>query len=148
MQKRADHIATDLDKLKKALRDRGQLLGVEVKQKIPKEMPFGERTILWIHCKYTVNFVLMYDVIHTIEGKDRLMVYDCMPGWMKNLEEKAAEWDDWDDLMDRGKTSHHKNEHICFYFFVCMWHLLVILAWLDFMYANHAGNRAPSLFWV
>ncbi|XP_024402294.1 uncharacterized protein [Physcomitrium patens] len=62
LQKRADHIATDLDKLKKALRDRGQLLGVEVKQKIPKEMPFG---------------------------------------WMKNLEEKAAEWDDWDDLMDR-----------------------------------------------
>lgn len=46
MQKRANHIATDLDKLKIALRDRGQILGVEVKQKIPKEMPFGECKIL------------------------------------------------------------------------------------------------------
>jgi epidermal growth factor receptor substrate 15 len=41
LQKRADHIATDVDKLKIALRDRGRILGVEVKQKIPKEMPFG-----------------------------------------------------------------------------------------------------------
>ncbi|XP_024382161.1 uncharacterized protein [Physcomitrium patens] len=62
LQKRANHIATDLDKLKKALRDRGQLLGVEVNQKIPKEMPFG---------------------------------------WMQNTQEKAAEWIEWDALVDR-----------------------------------------------
>lgn len=62
LQKRADHIATDLDKLKKALRERGHLLGVEVKQKIPKEMPFG---------------------------------------WMQNLQEKATEWHDWNELVDR-----------------------------------------------
>ncbi|KAG0605340.1 hypothetical protein M758_9G050500 [Ceratodon purpureus] len=62
LQKRADHIATDLDKLKIALRDRGRILGVEVKQKIPKEMPFG---------------------------------------WTQNLQEKATEWDDWDELVDR-----------------------------------------------
>ncbi|XP_024380036.1 uncharacterized protein [Physcomitrium patens] len=41
LQKRADHLATDLDKLKIALRGRCQRLGVKVRESIPMEMPFG-----------------------------------------------------------------------------------------------------------
>lgn len=111
-------------------------------------MLFGECMILWIYCKYIVNFVLMYDVIYIIEGKDCFMVYDCMLGWMKNFEEKVVEWDDWDDFMDCGKIFYYKNEYICFYFFVCMWYFFVIFVWFDFMYVNYVGNRVFSLFWV
>lgn len=34
----------------------------------------------------------------------------CVSGWVQNLQEKAAEWDDWDELVDRGWSAPNQNE--------------------------------------
>lgn len=33
-------------------------------------------------------------------------------GWMQNLQEKAAEWDDWDQLVDRGWSALNCNGNL------------------------------------
>jgi len=93
-----------LDKLKIALRDRGHILGVEVKQKIPKEMPFGECKIFLLHAICVVYItVWCFDVIYLNVGNVNLMICGIyFSGWMQNLQERASEWDDWDELVDRG----------------------------------------------
>lgn len=50
-----------------------------------------------------IYFCLTSDDIHINVGKERLMGFGiCVSGWVQNLQEKAAEWDDWDELVDRG----------------------------------------------
>ena len=40
------------------------------------------------------------------------------PGWMQNLQEKATDWDDWDELMDRGWLLFYQNVHYLIYVYM------------------------------
>lgn len=45
----------------------------------------------------------MFDVIYLDVGNGHLMIREIFySAWMQNLQEKASEWNDWDELEDRG----------------------------------------------
>lgn len=49
------------------------------------------------------HLALIYIDIYIGLGKECLMGFGIyVSGWMQNLQEKAAAWDNWDELVDRG----------------------------------------------
>lgn len=57
-------------------------------------------------------------------------------GWTQNLQERASEWDDWDELVDRGSLLFIENGAIL----ICSF--MICFVFYRFAYS---GKRTPGL---